>query len=70
MADNKVLQEKLRNYGTQTEGASQLMLEAANEIKQLRSRLELETKRRTQLEETLAKLRDDMNATIHKILGA
>lgn len=69
MSDNSVLQQKLRNAGQQAEGTSDLLLQAAEEIRTLRQQLAAEEKRTVKLREALILVRDSVNETITKALN-
>lgn len=65
-----VLQEQLRNAHKQTEGTSNVLLKAADEIAMLKRQLGTERARVEQLEDTLGKVRDQVNSLTGKVLGA
>ena len=58
------LQQKLRNAGQATEGTAPLLLQAADEIADLKRRLALSVRRVEGLENALRDVRTQLNKTI------
>ena len=66
---NTVLQQQLRNAGEQVEGTGNLLLQAADEINNLKRQLASVRAQVDVLQTALVKVRADVNTTIDKTLG-
>ena len=63
------LQQKLRNAGQATEGTGPLLLQAADEIAELKRRLVMSERRVEGLENALRDVRTQLNKTVAGVIG-